>query len=100
MNLSKRIKKILFEQNLKQKELASALGVSGNYISLLVNGKKTNVSLTLAKLIESLYGYSANWVLTGDFSENMDDIRNAAIEKIMEMNTDELLRLKKFIDGK
>ena len=57
--LAERIKIIIKEQNLKQSEFADALGVSANYISLLVTGRKNNVSLTFAKLIDALFGYPA-----------------------------------------
>lgn len=97
--LSQRIRIILKEQKIKQTELAEALGVSTNYISLLANGRKTGVSLTLAKLIESLYGYSAEWVMTGSDSrsEREEALRRAAIEKIQDMDERALLRLKEYI---
>ena len=41
------------------------MGISSNYTNLLVNGKKENISDTLAKLIEETYGYSAQWVKHG-----------------------------------
>lgn len=97
--LSQRIKFILKEQNLKQTELAQALGVSSNYISLLAGGKKTAVSLTLAKLIEALYGYSAQWVLYGENSrfEREEALRRRAIEKIQEMGEGDLIKLQELL---
>lgn len=65
MTLGERIKTILSERNIKQVEFAETLGVSANYINLLANGKKLNISDTLAKLIEETYGYSSQWVITG-----------------------------------
>ena len=62
MNLGERIKIILCERNIKQVEFAESLGVSANYINQLVNGKKLNISETLAKLIEETYGYSYQWI--------------------------------------
>lgn len=101
MTLSQRIRKILEEQNLKQTELAEALGVSVNYISLLANGKKTNISLTLAKLIEALYGYPAQWVLDGTLpADKSEMIRKYAVDRILQMNEQELLRLEGFIEHK
>lgn len=99
--LSERIRTILREQNLKQTELAAALGVSTNYISLLANGRKTGVSLTLAKLIESLYDYPAEWVMTGidGRAEREEELRRAATLKIQEMGEAELLKLKEYIEG-
>ncbi len=65
MTLAERIKLILRERHTKQVQFARALGISANYTNLLVNGKKDNISETLAKLIEETYGYSAQWVKYG-----------------------------------
>lgn len=97
--LSQRIRKILEEQNLKQTEFAEALGVSVNYISLLANGKKTNISLTLAKLIEALYGYPALWVIDGTLPEDKSELmRKYAVDRVLKMDEHELGRLEKFIE--
>ena len=86
------------EAGLKQRELAEALGVSANYISLLARGKKTQVSPTLAKLVEALYGYSAEWVMTGQGpAGGPERLRRQAMERIMQMTAEDLLRLKDFI---
>jgi len=65
MNLSERLKIILSENGLSQREFALTLGVTENYISLLINGKKEKISETLALLIQEKYGYNAEWVMTG-----------------------------------
>lgn len=65
MNLSDRIKIILKENHLKQKELAKELGVTESYISALLKGRNTNISQALATLIEEKYGYNSEWVLNG-----------------------------------
>lgn len=65
MTLAERIKLILRERHTKQVQFARALGISSNYTNLLVNGKKENISDTLAKLIEETYGYTAQWVKHG-----------------------------------
>ena len=65
MTLGQRLKAILEERGVKQVEFAKALGISANYVNLLVNDKKGTISETLAKLIEETYGFSAGWVLTG-----------------------------------
>lgn len=97
--LSDRIRIILEEQHLKQMELAEALGVSANYISLLAGGKKTRVSLTLAKLLESLYGYSTEWVMTGEGVKNKAEyMRRQAMERIMKMDIEDLMKIKEFIE--
>ena len=98
--LAKRIRTILEEQDLRQTELAEALGVSVNYISLLANGKKTTVSLTLAKLIESLYGYSALWVINGPTPDqkNEEELRRAVLERIATLSMDDLLEIEQFLE--
>lgn len=63
MNLSERIKIILQENNLKQKELASDIGMSESYISMLLKKPTVNLSHSLAALIEEKYGYNAGWIL-------------------------------------
>lgn len=65
MNLSERIRVILKENHLKQKELAKEIGVTESYISALLNGRNTNISQALATLIEEKYGYSSSWLLQG-----------------------------------
>ena len=65
MTLGQRLKAILGERGVKQVEFAKALGISANYVNLIVNDKKDTISETLAKLIEETYGFSAEWVLTG-----------------------------------
>ena len=81
-----------------QEFVAEALGVSANYISLLARGKKTQVSPTLAKLVEALYGYSAEWVMTGQGpAGGPERLRRQAMERIMQMTAEDLLRLKDFI---
>ncbi len=97
--LAERIKEILKEQKLKEKELAKALGVSDNYISLLATGKKTQISLTLAKLIEALYGYSTDWLLTGKGEKlNKTLLQEKAKKKIDELDETELLKLQKLLE--
>ena len=91
--LAARFRMILEEQRLKQTELAEALGVSANYISLLARGKKTQVSP-----VEALYGYSAEWVMTGQGpAGGPERLRRQAMERIMQMTAEDLLRLKDFI---
>lgn len=65
MNLNERIKIILKENCLKQKELAHELGVTESYISAIVNGRNTTISQALATLIEEKYGYNSSWILDG-----------------------------------
>lgn len=95
--LAERIKTIIKNQNMKQAEFAKALGVSANYISLIVTGRKQNVSLTFAKLIESLYGYPSEWVLHGKLQDSEESIRMKLVNVISKMSEEELQKLEQFI---
>ena len=72
MTLGERIQTILKEKSVKQVDFAKTLGISASYVNLLINDKKTNISETLAKLIEEAYGYCAGWVLGGVGEKNSD----------------------------
>ena len=63
--LGERVSLILKEQHLKKKEFARATGITPNYVSLITMGRVETCSRTLALLIEKIYGYSADWLLTG-----------------------------------
>jgi transcriptional regulator with XRE-family HTH domain len=49
--------------NISQTKFAATLGVSFTYMNCLINGKRGNISQSLALLIQMIYGYSAQWVL-------------------------------------
>lgn len=101
MKLGDRLKYIIDTLGISQVKFAKALGVSANYISLIVNGKKENISDTLAKLIEETYNFSANWLLTGageprianDISKKKAD----TIKKISFMSDKELDTILAFL---
>lgn len=103
MNLGERIKTILSERNIRQVDFASALGVSANYVNQLVNGKKTNISDTLAKLIEETYGFSAQWIMTGEgekiISSSLSTVKVEFIKKIQKMPDDEITALLAFANS-
>lgn len=80
MKLSERFKIMLNESGLTQREFAAALGITENYISLLINDKKEKISETLALLIQEKYGYSAEWVLTGK-GDKFVNTRNSFIKQ-------------------
>jgi len=65
MSLSERFRTILIDNQLKQKELASILGLTPSYISGLLSERNKAISPTLAERIENRLGYRAEWVLTG-----------------------------------
>lgn len=107
MNLSERIKLILQENNLKQKELASELGVSESYISMMLKKPDINLSNSLAALIEEKYGYNADWVLNGiepklkQISKNrtLSEIHQKALAQLEKMNDEQVKAVIAFINS-
>jgi plasmid maintenance system antidote protein VapI len=63
MGLSDRLRTIVCDLNISQTKFADTLGVSFTYINCLINGKRGNISQSLAILIQVVYGYSAQWIL-------------------------------------
>ena len=96
--LAKRIKFIIKKQGITQTQFAESLGVSQNYVSQLVIGKKQNLSLSLSKLIESLYGYPTEWILEGKNNENEDYTRQKLTYMISKMSEEELSKLEQFVE--
>lgn len=103
MTLGQRIKCILNEKDVKQVEFAKALGISPNYVNLLVNDKKTNISETLAKLIEETYGYSSSWITDGCgdklVSSDLTAVKMETIKKIKKMSDSEINAILAFINS-
>lgn len=103
MALGERIKTILSERSIKQVEFAAALGVSANYVNQLVNGKKLNISDTLAKLIEETYGYSAQWVVNGEGEKisapSLSTAKLEFIKRIQKMPDEEIAALLAFANS-
>ena len=65
-DLGKRIQQIVDAKDILKKDFAHSIGVSPNYVYQIISGKRTNISESLAKLIEMQYGYPSGWVLHGD----------------------------------
>lgn len=103
MTLGDRLRIILKERNIKQIEFAKVLGVSANYISLLISGKRGPISDTLAKLIEETYGYSAQWVMNGEgeklSSPSLSATKIEFLKKIQKMPDDEIIALLAFANS-
>lgn len=101
MTLGLRIRWIIQEEQIKQVEFAKALGISANYVYLLTSGKKTAISEPLARLIESTYGYSAEWILTGrspgESGMPLSDLQSDTIQKVKRMDYTELRAVAAFI---
>lgn len=105
MNLSERIRIILEENHLKQKELAMEIGVTESYISAILNGRNTNISQALATLIEEKYGYSSSWVLSGiepklkvmGKNKTLSDIHKKAILQIEKLTPAQIKAVLAFL---
>lgn len=102
MSLGQRVQTILKERKIKQVEFARTLGISANYVNLIVNNKKETISDTLAKLIEESYGYSAQWVLNGSgeklSSNELTAEKYEIIKKIQKMSTNEIKAVLAFVN--
>ncbi|EET62378.1 hypothetical protein BRYFOR_05413 [Marvinbryantia formatexigens DSM 14469] len=107
MNQCDRIKLILQENNLKQKQLATEIGVSESYISMLLKKPKINLSQSLATLIEEKYGYNAEWILNGtepklkQISKNktLSALHQKALSQLEKMNDDQIKAVLAFINA-
>lgn len=104
MNLSERIRLIITENNLKQKEFAQSINVTESYISKLLRGE-SGLSNTTALLIEERYGYSADWIAAGNEpkisqrskSKDLTPIQRKVISEIEQMDESEIIAVKAFV---
>lgn len=103
MTLGQRLKVLLAERGVKQVDFAKAMGISANYVNLLVNDKKDTISETLAKLIEETYGFSAEWILTetGEkYSETGTSAEKAEVlKKVQRMSDCEVRAVLAFVNS-
>ena len=82
MSQCERIKQILKENTLKQKQFASTIGVSESYISKLLKDPEIRLSQSLATLIEEKYGYNAKWILDGTDPKFKQISKNKSLSEI------------------
>lgn len=97
-----RMRMMIRELEIKQTEFAKSLGISANYVYLLTSGRKKTISEPLARLIESTYGYSAKWILTGEGNkmaapQSRENLKNKTINKIRSLPSQELKAVAAFI---
>lgn len=99
--LGGRIQWILHQEQLKQVDFAKQLGISANYVYLLTSGRKNTLSETLARLIESTFGYAAQWILFGGPQQQaprpMDELQRDMISRVKQMGEAELRAVAAFI---
>jgi plasmid maintenance system antidote protein VapI len=72
MALSDRMRTVINECGLKQKDFAKSIDVTDSYISKLVRDE-SGISNSTAMLIEKLYGYSKDWIMTGQEPKTVSD---------------------------
>lgn len=107
MNQCDRIRQILKENKLKQKQFASVIGVTESYISKLLKDPDIRLSQSLAVLIEEKYGYNAAWVLNGEepklkqISKNkgISELHQKALAQLEKMNDEQVKAVLAFINS-
>jgi len=107
MDQCDRIKLILQENNLKQRQFASEIGVSESYISMLLKKPDINLSYSLAALIEEKYGYNTEWILHGtepklkQISKNktLSELHQKALAQLEKMNDEQVKAVLAFINS-
>jgi plasmid maintenance system antidote protein VapI len=105
MALSDRMKTIIRECGLNQKEFAKSIDVTDSFISKLLRDE-SGLSNSTAMLIEKLYGYSKDWITMGvepkintkDY-KNLSPLQRKIINDIELMNHAELKTLSAFIES-
>ncbi len=106
MNLSNRIKLIISENGLKQKEFAKSINVTESYISKLLRDE-SGLSNSTANLISERYGYSVDWILEGTEPKltqksklkDLTPIQRKVISEIEQMEEADLIAVKAFISS-
>lgn len=107
MNQCDRIRQILKENKLKQKEFASVIGVTESYISKLLKDPDIRLSQSLAALIEEKYGYNAEWVHNGtepklkqvSKDKSLSEIHQKALAQLEKMNDEQVKAVLAFINS-
>ena len=107
MNQCDRIRLILQENKLKQKQLASEIGVTESYIFKLLKDPDIRLSQSLAALIEAKYGYHSEWILNGiepklkQVSKNqaLSELHQRALAQLEKMNEEQVKAVLAFINS-
>lgn len=104
--MADRIRLILEENHLKQKEFAQSIHVTESFVSKLLRNE-SSVSRSTAILIEAQYGYTAEWILHGTEpkmnkrggAKELSPLQHRLIYEIEQMNDSDLAAVKAFIDA-
>ncbi|GMO43443.1 MAG: hypothetical protein Ta2B_24030 [Termitinemataceae bacterium] len=106
MTVSARIKTIIEEKHLNQKQFAESIFVTEGYISRLLKDG-VGISNSRALLIEKVHGYAKDWILNGTepksiekcMAASLNPIQRKIIDDIELMNDDELFFITTYIDA-
>ncbi len=107
MNQCDRIRTVLQENNLKQRQFAFEVSITESYVSKLLKDPKIRLSQSLASLIEEKYGYNADWILNGtepkikQISKNkaLSEIHQKALAQLEKMNIEQVKAVLAFINS-
>ena len=107
MNQCDRLKLILQENKLKQKQLATELGITESYICKLLKDPNIRLSQSLATIIEEMYGYHADCILNGEepklkqVSKNkaLSEFHQRALAQLEKMNDEQVKAVLAFINS-
>lgn len=102
-----RIRLIIEENHLKQKQFAAEIGISESYVSMLLKKPNIHLSQSLATLIEEKYGYNAEWILYGlkpklkraSKNKTFSELHQKAISQLEKMNDDQVKAVLAFINS-
>ena len=103
-----RIRLILKENGLKQRQLAAGLGVTESYISKLLRDPGIRLSPSLAALVEERYSYRAQWLLTGQGPKlrqargqqgELSELHQRALARLEKLDPWQLRAVLAFVDS-
>ena len=104
-DLADRLRYLMKTLNLRQKDFAEACRVSDNYISMLVNGRRRNISEPLCRLICQTWGISEQWLRSGSGKPFLDEetaaagkLRERLTCKLEHLDSDQLERLLELVE--
>jgi transcriptional regulator with XRE-family HTH domain len=92
MKQNDRLRLILKENNLRQKDFANNLKISASYISKILREDASKISPQLLELIEKKYGYCAEWITTGTEPKLKTEYSN---KELSDYHKQVILRLEK-----
>ncbi|MGH1520586.1 helix-turn-helix domain-containing protein [Chryseobacterium sp. JK1] len=93
------LKEYFKENNISQKDIQSDLGVSQQYVSGIINGKRS-IGKKLAEKLSELYGLNKSILLTGEKTSASEaktsnsEIKNLPHDKQMEILHNNIMELK------